>query len=560
MLSPRRPTVNAGADTFGADFLPAVYRTGADTAAFTDVLGCGTSIVQTFGECIMPRLWYRDLQDEACTLVMSGNRLRIGRSDACWLALDSDRVSRVHAELVRDKFGQWTIADHGSANGTKVNGQAVSKHVLTAGDVISIGGFDLHFIDESAPVEARLVDAFVPGFASVSDAEDIADQGSALDIINTLLDEAAERRCSDVHIEPIRTGIRVRIRIDGVLEEVRTLPASAAASLVSRVKVMSNLNIAEKRSPQDGRFRYYAGDNAIDVRVAIIPTILGERITLRLLGVDRSLQGLKVLGMSEPSRKLLTKLIKKPHGIILITGPTGSGKTTTLYSAISLINDVTKHIVTIENPVEYNIEGVAQVQVNPDAKITFASALRSILRHDPDVIMVGEIRDHETAHLALEASLTGHLVFATLHTNSASGALTRLLDMGAEPYLVASGVMACVAQRLVRCVCPHCKETYRASPEEMAYCQLGKTDKAVDLARGRGCSTCRGRGFLNRTGLFEIVPISEAMGQLIMRTAPTEQMQRLAVEEGMVTLRRDGITKALAGATTLAEVIRVTMD
>ena len=508
----------------------------------------------------MPHLWYRDLQDEARTLVVSGERLRIGRSDACWLVLDSDRVSRVHAELIRDKAGQWTVADHGSANGTNVNGQAVSKHSLTAGDVIGIGGFDLHFIDETAPVEAVLADDPVAGFASVSDAEEIAAQGSALDIINTLLDEAAERRSSDVHIEPTQTGIRVRIRVDGVLEEVRTLPASAAASLVSRVKVMSDLNIAEKRSAQDGRFRHYAGDNAIDVRVAIIPTILGERITLRLLGVDQSRHGLEALGMGESSRKLLTKLIKKPHGIILITGPTGSGKTTTLYSAISLINDVTKHIVTIENPVEYNIEGVAQVQVNPDAKITFASALRSILRHDPDVIMVGEIRDHETAHLALEASLTGHLVFATLHTNSASGALTRLLDMEAEPYLVASGVMACVAQRLVRCVCPHCKEIYSASPEEMAYCQLDNTAKPVKLSRGRGCSKCRGTGFLNRTGLFEIVSISEAIGQLIMKTAPTEQIQRLAVEEGMTTLRQDGIAKALAGVTTLAEVIRVTMD
>ena len=338
------------------------------------------------------------------------------------------------------------------------------------------------------------------------------------------------------------------------------MPASVAASLVSRVKVMSDLNIAEKRSAQDGRFRYYAGDNAIDVRVAIIPTILGERITLRLLGVDRSRQGLQVLGMSDSNRKLLTKLIKQPHGIILITGPTGSGKTTTLYSAIALINDVAKHIVTIENPVEYNIEGVAQVQVNPDAKITFASALRSILRHDPDVIMVGEIRDHETAHLALEASLTGHLVFATLHTNSACGALTRLLDMGAEPYLVASGVMACAAQRLVRCVCPHCKQTYTASPEEMAYCQLDKTDKPVELVRGCGCSKCRGSGFFDRTGLFEVVPISQAMGHLIMQTAPTEQMQSLAVKDGMTTLRQDGIAKALAGMTTLAEVIRVTMD
>ena len=508
----------------------------------------------------MPHIWYRDQQDEARTLVLAGNHLRIGRAENCWLVLNSDRVSRVHAELVHDKSGQWAVADHESANGTMVNGQVVSKHPLSAGDVINIGGFDLHFIDETAPVEATLAEETLPGFAPVADAEEITAQGSALDVINVLLDEAAQRRASDIHIEPTQNGIRVRVRIDGVLEEVRSLPASAAASLVSRVKVMSDLNIAEKRSAQDGRFRYYSGDNAIDVRVAIIPTILGERVTMRLLGVDRSRHGLGALGMSDASCQLMTNLVKKPHGIILITGPTGAGKTTTLYSAIALINDVAKHIITIENPVEYNIEGVAQVQVNPDAKITFASALRSILRHDPDVIMVGEIRDHETAHLALEASLTGHLVFATLHTNSACGALTRLLDMGAEPYLVASGVLACAAQRLVRCVCPGCKQTYRASPEEMAYCHLEKTDKPVQLARGSGCSRCRGSGFLSRTGLFEVVPISEAMGQLIMQTAPTEQMQRLAVQEGMTTLRQDGIAKALSGITTLAEVIRVTMD
>ena len=508
----------------------------------------------------MPHLWYRDLQNEAQTLALSGNRLRIGRSEACWLVFDSERVSRVHAELLRDNIGHWTITDQGSANGTRVNGQVVKKHVLNAGDVVNIGDFELHFIDDAGPVEAELADRGIQGFASVSDSEESAEQTSALEIINTLMSEAATRRSSDVHIEPTQDGIRVRMRIDGVLEEVRSLPKSAAASLISRVKVMATLNIAEKRSAQDGRFRYYAEGNPIDVRVAIIPTILGERVTMRLLGVDRSRQGLRTLGMGESHRKLLTELIRRPHGIILITGPTGSGKTTTLYSAISLINDVSKHIITIENPVEYNIEGVDQVQVNPDAKVTFASALRSILRHDPDVIMVGEIRDHETAHLALEASLTGHLVFATLHTNSACGALARLLDMGAEPYLVASGVMACVAQRLVRCICADCKETYHASPEEIAYCQLSATDEPVALARGRGCSKCRSSGFFDRTGLFEVVPITSAMGQLIMQTAPTEQMHGLAVEEGMTTLRQDGMEKALGGMTTLAEVIRVSMD
>ena len=510
----------------------------------------------------MPHLWYRDLQDQAHTLTLSGKRLRIGRTQGCWLVLDSDRVSRVHAELTCDDADQWTVTDLGSANGTLVNGQTVTTHQLNPGDVVNVGGFELHFIDESQPIEAELAPEPILGFASIEAAtsNQIASDVSALQTVNALLDEAAQRRSSDLHIEPAPAGIRIRMRVDGVLEQVHALPASAAPALISRIKIMANLNIAEKRAPQDGRFRHTVGDTPFDVRVAIIPTILGERITLRLLGLDRSRQGLKTLGMSNSCRQVMTKIIRQPHGIILITGPTGSGKTTTLYAAMNLINDVTKHIITIENPVEYSIEGVNQIQISNETKVTFASALRSILRHDPDVIMVGEIRDQETAHLALEASLTGHLVFATLHTNSACGALTRLLDMGAEPYLVASGVMACLAQRLVRCICPHCKETYQASKEEMAYCQLPDTDKPIELARGQGCSNCRGSGFFDRTGLFEIAMVSPPLSQLIMRTAPTEQMHRLAVDEGMTTLRQDGISKARAGITSLAEVIRVTRD
>ena len=510
----------------------------------------------------MPQLWYRDIQEQSHSLDLSGERLRIGRTEGCWLVLDSDRVSRVHAELTSDHAGQWTVADLGSANGTLLNGETVTTHPLTTGDVINVGGFELHFLDEDEPIEAELAVEPIAGFSSDQSAHDnqIASDATALETINALMDEAVQRRSSDLHIEPTTSGIRIRMRIDGVLEHLHTLPASSAASLVSRVKVMANLNIAEKRAPQDGRFRYSSNDTPFDIRVAVIPTILGERITLRLLGLDRSRQGLESLGMNQATKKVVTKLIRQPHGIILITGPTGSGKTTTLYSAMNLINDVTKHIITIENPVEYSIEGVNQIQVSSEAKVTFASALKSILRHDPDVIMVGEIRDQETAHLALEASLTGHLVFATLHTNSACGALTRLLDMGAEPYLVASGVMACLAQRLVRCICPHCKEVYKPTEEELAYCQIPDSDKTFELARGTGCSQCRGSGFSDRIGLFEIVPISIEQSQLIMSTAPTEDMERLAIKQGMITLRQDGIDKARARLTTLAEVIRVTRD
>ena len=510
----------------------------------------------------MPQLWYRDLHEQAHTLEMSGPQLRIGRSQACWLTIDSDLVSRTHAEFTRDPTGQWTVTDLGSANGTKVNDEPVTKHQLSANDIITIGSVQLHFLDDTEPVQAQLADQPIPGFASdtVAGHNHIDTDASALETVNKLLDEAAQRRSSDLHIEPTSSGLRIRMRVDGVLEEIHKLPASAAPALISRIKVMANLNIAEKRAPQDGRFRYVADKTQIDVRVAVIPTILGERITLRLLGLDRSHQGLKSLGMNQFCRKAMTGLIRQPHGIILITGPTGSGKTTTLYAAMNLINDVSKHIITIENPVEYNIEGVNQIQVSDSARITFASALRSILRHDPDIIMVGEIRDQETAHLALEASLTGHLVFATLHTNSACGALTRLLDMGAEPYLVASGVMACLAQRLVRCVCPQCKETYQASQQERTYCRLPNADEPIELTRGTGCPQCRGSGYHDRIGLFEIASVTPPLSELIMRTAPTEEMQQLAINEGMITLRHDGIAKARTGLTSLAEVIRVTRD
>ncbi len=511
----------------------------------------------------MPNLRYRDLQDQNHTLALVGKRLRIGRAQGCWLVLDSERVSRVHSELICNQADKWTIADLGSVNGTLVNGQTIdAPHQLSADDVIDVGGFQLHFNEESEPVEAEIASGPIHGFASTDTAQkkQIATDASAQETVNALLDEAVQRRASDLHIEPTPAGIRIRMRIDGILEQVHALPVSAAASLISRIKVMARLNIAEKRAPQDGRFRHTTGNLSFDIRVAIIPTVLGERITLRLLALDRSRQGLKSLGMNQTCRKTMTGLIRQPHGIILITGPTGSGKTTTLYSAMNLINDVTKHIITVENPVEYSIEGINQIQISSEARITFASALRSILRHDPDVIMVGEIRDQETAHLALEASLTGHLVFATLHTNSACGALTRLLDIGAEPYLIASGVMACLAQRLVRCICLDCKETYQPSEEELAYCQLPDDAKPVQLARGTGCSSCRGSGYSDRVGLFEIAAASPALGQLIMSTAPTSQMQQLVVDEGMTTLRQDGVAKACAGITTLAEVIRVTRD
>jgi type IV pilus assembly protein PilB len=382
---------------------------------------------------------------------------------------------------------------------------------------------------------------------------------NVIEQLDSLMDEAVDRRASDVHIEPEDDRLRVRLRIDGRMVEARAFPIEAAAALISRVKVLATLDITERRRPQDGRFSYRSFDQDVDVRVAVIPTARGERVTMRMLAKDRSLLTLEQLGMGTELRQAFERLITRPHGIILITGPTGSGKTTTLYAALQHINQVDKHIITVEDPVEYHIGGVNQVPVNPEHGVSFVSALRSIVRHDPDVIMVGEIRDRETAHLALEASLTGHLVFATLHTNSAAGAVTRLLDMGSEPYLVASGLIGVMAQRLVRKICVNCRRGYVPNDAErkLLHVPPGRTD--VKIYRGHGCSRCLRSGYFDRVGVFEFVPFDSGLSALVMRKATTEEMHAYAVEHGAISLQEDGVTKVRDGLTTLEEVMRVTV-
>jgi type IV pilus assembly protein PilB len=379
-----------------------------------------------------------------------------------------------------------------------------------------------------------------------------------VEAIDSIIDEAVDRRASDIHIEPEEDRLRVRMRIDGRMIEARSLPLEVASALVSRVKVLATLDITERRAPQDGRFQHTSFDTPIDIRVATIPTILGERITLRLLGIDRARLGMSELGMDAESQQSFERLIRRPYGIILLTGPTGSGKTTTMYAALQTINTIDKHIITIENPVEYHITGVNQIQVDSQNNITFASALRSIVRHDPDIIMVGEIRDHETAHLALESSLTGHLVFATLHTNSAAGAITRLLDMGCEPFLVASGVIGVIAQRLVRRICENCKTDYTASVSERSLLDVPAERAEVKLYRGRGCARCLRSGYYDRVGIYELMRMDSGLADLVMQKAPTEAIHRYAVDHGTRTLRMDALAKALAGVTTAEEAVRVT--
>jgi type IV pilus assembly protein PilB len=377
--------------------------------------------------------------------------------------------------------------------------------------------------------------------------------------LDSIIDEAVDRRASDIHLEPEADRVRVRLRIDGRMLESRAYPLEVAPALVSRVKVMSVMDITERRKPQDGRFTHRSFEQEIDVRVACIPTVNGERITMRLLSLDRAALDLTSLGMELEIKQGFERLIRRPHGIILITGPTGSGKSTTLYAALQQINSIDKHIITIEDPVEYHIAGVNQVQVDSEFGVTFPKALRSIVRHDPDVIMVGEIRDEETAHLALEASLTGHLVFATLHTNSAVGALTRLLDMECEPYLVASAIIGVMAQRLVRRICMNCRKAFDPNATERRLLDVPPEQVGVKIYRGTGCSRCARSGYYDRIGIYEFVPFDTGLSGLVMEKAATETLYRYAIDHGATTLRQDAIAKVRHGLTTLEEAMRVTV-
>ncbi|MEK6674368.1 MAG: GspE/PulE family protein [Planctomycetota bacterium] len=402
---------------------------------------------------------------------------------------------------------------------------------------------------------ARMTDV-IPVSSAVSPASTTG--LNMIEQLDSIIDEAVDRRASDIHIEPEDDRLRVRYRIDGRMLEARAFPLDAAPSLVSRIKVLSVLDITERRKPQDGRFSRRSFEQEIDIRVAVIPTARGERVTLRLLSSDRSRLTLETLGMGMEMRQAFERLIQRPYGIILLTGPTGSGKSTTLYAALQRINSVEKHIITIEDPVEYHMAGINQVAVDSEFGVSFAHALRSILRHDPDIIMVGEIRDEETAHLALEASLTGHLVFATLHTNSAVGAVTRLLDMGCEPYLVASSLVGVMAQRLVRKICVNCKRAHPANEIERRILQIPAGRTGVEIFRGAGCSRCTRSGYFDRIGAFEYVPFDPGLSELVMVKASTTAMQEHAALHGGITLRDDAITKVKEGLTTLEEALRVT--
>jgi general secretion pathway protein E len=397
--------------------------------------------------------------------------------------------------------------------------------------------------------------------ATIDDLRALANQTPVIKLVNLLILEALRARASDIHLEAGADGLRVRYRIDGVLQEMSNPPRQYQAAVISRVKIMAALNIAERRLAQDGRIRLRLSDRDLDLRVSITPTLHGESVVLRILDRGAGVRDLRELGMPPRVLSDFEQLVRQPHGIVLVTGPTGSGKTTTLYGAIGQLNQPGVKIVTVEDPVEYQIAGVTQIPVNAKIGLTFAAALRSILRHDPDVIMVGEMRDREAAEIAIQAALTGHLVFSTLHTNDAPAGVTRMSDMGIEPYLVAATVLGIVAQRLVRMVCESCAEDVALTDDVLA--RIGAGQSVVEsprFRRGRGCEDCGGTGYRGRTGLYELMPMTPELREAVVRRAPLSELRALAGVAGTASLRAAGWAKACAGLTTAEEVLRATRD
>ena len=396
---------------------------------------------------------------------------------------------------------------------------------------------------------------------TIDDLQALASQAPVIKLVNVVILEALRARASDIHLEATADGLRVRYRVDGVLQEISHPPRQYQAAVMSRVKIMAGLNIAERRLAQDGRIGLRLSDRELDMRVSITPTLHGESIVLRILDRATAVRDLAELGMPQHLLGRFQHLIQQPHGIILVTGPTGSGKTTTLYGALQRLNHSGVKIVTVEDPVEYQIDGVTQIPINPKIGLTFGAALRSILRHDPDIMMVGEMRDRETAEIAIQAALTGHLVLSTLHTNDAPSGITRMIDMGIEPYLISATVLGIVAQRLVRVVCDSCGAMIQPAAEMVAQAAADQPDiPRRQFRRGQGCEMCAGSGYRGRTGLYELLAMSDELRQRIVAGAPLAELRAIALAQGMEPLRTAGWAKACAGITTLEEVLRVTRD
>jgi len=399
----------------------------------------------------------------------------------------------------------------------------------------------------------------ISGLEDTADLLDDTSDAPIIKLVNHIISQSIKARASDIHIEPYQSSFKVRYRVDGILYDLLSPPMGIQPALISRIKVMANMNIAEKRLPQDGRFEVKIGGQSIDVRVSTIPSSFGERLVLRLLNKSGSLLRLTEIGLSPEQLVLLENLVRSPNGIILVTGPTGSGKTTTLYAILSSINTTDINIITIEDPIEYQIKGISQMQVNPKIDLTFARGLRSIVRQDPDVILIGEIRDRETAEIAVHSALTGHLVFSTLHTNDSASAITRLVDIGIEPFLISSSIMAVAAQRLIRVLCSYCKKAIE--PDYIALEGLGVIlDQCKDskIYKAKGCEKCFNTGYKGRRAIFEIMVLNSHLKSLILKTYDSNRIKHEALNQNMITLRQDGTQKILDGITTIEEVLRIT--
>jgi len=478
----------------------------------------------------------------------SGNRLTVAMSDPSNVfALDDIRLItgyEIDPILATAEDISALLDDTEGATG---GGQGELQTALDALD----GGLGAALGDELDIAAAGIEE-------DVDRAHVMEEEAPIIRVVNVVIQQAIKDRASDIHVEPDRRGVRIRYRIDGVLHEVMRVPKYVHAPLVSRIKIMGDMNIAERRIPQDGRIHIRHEGKDYDLRVSSLPTVFGEKVVMRILDQSSVLIGLNKLGMLGETQAQLESVIVQPNGMILSTGPTGSGKTTTQYSILNKINSVEKNILTIEDPVEYQLPGLSQVHVNRKAGLTFASAMRSFLRQDPDIIMVGEIRDLETAETAVQASLTGHLVLSTLHTNDAPSAVTRLMDMGVEPFLIASSIVGILAQRLARRICQNCKEPYKPPAEALHRVGFNVDDmENVVFYRGRGCEQCRHTGYRGRNGIFEMLLVNEEVADLTVKRAPLSEIRAAALAGGMKTLKMDGFQKVLEGMTTVEEIMRV---
>jgi general secretion pathway protein E len=438
---------------------------------------------------------------------------------------------------------------------------------IFAGDGKAIGDYIVKFYGQEPQNINRIIeDIGDTGFEFLREDEedighlkDLASEAPIIKLVNMVITRAVESRASDIHIEPFEDELKVRYRIDGVLHDVESVPKKLQAAIISRIKIMAKLNIAERRLPQDGRIKLKIAEKEVDLRVSTIPVLYGEDVVMRILLKEGIVIDLDQLGFPAGTLGFFNQLIKKPNGIILVTGPTGSGKTTTLYGALDKINSPDKKIITVEDPIEYQLKGINQIQVKAQIGLNFATTLRHIVRHDPDIIMIGEIRDLETAEIAIQSALTGHLVFSTLHTNDAPSAITRLLDMGVESFLLSSTVRGILAQRLVRVICAHCREKDPTgfAPEEL---ELLGSETGIVPYHGRGCEQCAHTGYYGRLGLFELLTIDEEIRRLVLKNVDASRLRELARQKGMRTLLEDGIDKVRAGVTTISEVLRVTQE